>query len=186
MAMSYQPPRDAAFDHLMVEECTAHWMAKMEKKHECVRHLAFMAPPDTSVAQLSQACDRMNQRFQVHDARELCEGLIPCGSDAMLIADTTQSPPVVYKQAFYYYMAHVSRFVPPGSVRLGAALARAGGNGSTPVLGAAFATPANTTVLVLQNAQDTAELVAVDDPRAGSLGWAEVPAHSIVTLEWAV
>jgi len=117
---------------------------------------------------------------------ELCEGLIPCGSDAMLIADTTQSPPVVYKQAFYYYMAHVSRFVPPGSVRLGAALARAGGNGSTPVLGAAFATPANTTVLVLQNAQDTAELVAVDDPRAGSLGWAEVPAHSIVTLEWAV
>jgi hypothetical protein len=75
MATSYQPPRDAAFDHLMVEECTAHWMAKMEKKHECVRHLAFMAPPDTSVAQLSQACDRMNQRFQVHDARELCEGL---------------------------------------------------------------------------------------------------------------
>ena len=118
---------------------------------------------------------------------ELCEGLIQCGSDAMLIADTTVSPPVVYKQTFYYYMAHVSRFVPPQSVRLGAALAReGGGNATSPVLGAAFATPAGTTVLVLQNAQDTAELVAVDDPRAGSLGWVEVPAHAIVTVEWAV
>jgi glucosylceramidase len=105
----------------------------------------------------------------------------------MLIADTTQSPPVVYKQAFYYYMAHVSRFVPPGSVRLGAALAREGGsNATTPVLGVAFATPAGSTVLVIQNAEDAAELVAVDDPRAGSLGWVEVPAHSIMTLEWTV
>lgn len=115
---------------------------------------------------------------------ELCEGLIPCGSDAMLIADTTVSPPVVYKQAFYWYMAHVSRFVPPNSTRIGAALAREGSNATTPVLGAAFLTPAGSTVLVLQNAQDTAEQVAVDDPRAGSLGWVEVPAHSIMTLEW--
>jgi glucosylceramidase len=118
---------------------------------------------------------------------ELCEGLIQCGSDAMLIADTTVSPPVVYKQAFYYYMAHVSRFVPPGSVRLGAALSReGGGNATTPILGAAFATPSGSTVLILQNSQDTAESVAVDDPRAGSLGWMQVPAHSIVTLEWSV
>ena len=118
---------------------------------------------------------------------ELCEGLIPCGSDAMLIADTTQSPPVVYKQAFYYYMAHISRFVPPQSVRLGAALARVGaGSNATTILGAAFATPSGSTVLVLQNAQDTSELVAVDDPRAGSLGWLEMPAHSIMTLEWNV
>ena len=107
----------------------------------------------------------------------------------MLIADTTQSPPVVYKQAFYYYMAHVSRFVSPQSVRIGAALARAGGGGganaTSPILGAAFATPAGATVLVLQNSQDAPELVAVDDPRAGSLGWLELPAHSIVTLEWS-
>ena len=33
---------------------------------------------------------------------ELCEGLIPCGSDAMVIADLSVSPPVLHKQAFYW------------------------------------------------------------------------------------
>lgn len=117
---------------------------------------------------------------------ELCEGLIQCGSDAMLIADTTQSPPVVYKQAFYWYMGHVSRFVPPQSVRIGATLAREGASAATPILGAAFTTPSGATVLVLQNAQDTAELVAVDDPRVGSTGWVTLPPHAIVTLEYSV
>ncbi len=116
---------------------------------------------------------------------ELCEGLIPCGSDAMLIADLTVSPPVVYKQAFYWYMGHVSRFIPPGSIRIGSTLQRAtGGNSTTPVLGVAFSLPAGGTALVLQNAQDTAEEVAVEDPRAGHLGWFSMPPHSIVTLTW--
>lgn len=68
-------PRTDAFEKLMIDECTAEWMTKMEKKHECVRHLAFMATPDTTVDQLSRACDAMNQRFKVQDARELCTGL---------------------------------------------------------------------------------------------------------------
>lgn len=63
------------YENLMVEECVGHYMAKMEKKHECVRHLAFMASPETSVSQLSDACDIMNQRFRLQDARELCTGL---------------------------------------------------------------------------------------------------------------
>lgn len=120
---------------------------------------------------------------------ELCEGLIPCGSDAMLIADLTVSPPVVYKQAFYWYMGHVSRFVPPGSVRVGGMLERVGGGGggnnTTPILGAAFETPQGDTVLVLQNGQDSGEMVEVVDPRVGYLGWMELPPHSIVTLSWS-
>jgi len=122
---------------------------------------------------------------------ELCEGLIPCGSDAMLIADLTVSPPVVYKQAFYWYMAHVSRFVPPGSVRIGEALERVAGGGgggnstTTPILCVPFVTPQGETVLVLQNAQNSSELIAVDDARAGHLGWFEMPPHSIVTLTWS-
>ena len=116
---------------------------------------------------------------------EECEGLIPCGSDAMLIADLTVSPPVVYKQAFYWYMGHVSRFVPPDSVRIGATLARASGsNASTPILGVPFVTPQGATVLVLQNSLDSTEAVAVEDARVGYLGWFDLPPHSIVTLTW--
>jgi len=64
-----------AIDSLMVEECTAEYMTKMEKKHECVRHLAFQAPTHASVTDLSQACDRMNEAFTVDDARSLCVAL---------------------------------------------------------------------------------------------------------------
>ena len=116
---------------------------------------------------------------------EECEGLIQCGSDAMLIADLTASPPIVYKQAFYWYMGHVSRFVPPGSVRLGTFLTRLSGSNSTsPLLGVSFETPGGGTALVLQNSQDSSELVTVDDARAGHLGYFELPPHSIVTLTW--
>jgi glucosylceramidase len=120
-----------------------------------------------------------------HGGPDECEGLIQCGSDAMLIADLTASPPVVYKQAFYWYMGHVSRFVPPGSVRLGTHLARlSGSNFTSPLLGVSFATPGGGTALVLQNSQDSSELVAVDDARAGHLGFFELPPHAIVTLTW--
>ena len=103
----------------------------------------------------------------------------------MLIADLTASPPVVYKQAFFWYMGHLSRFVPPGSTRIGATLQRAtGANATTPLLGVAFSLPSGGTALVLQNAQDTVEEVTVADPRVGSLGWFPLPPHSIVTLTW--
>ena len=111
---------------------------------------------------------------------EECEGLIQCGSAAMLIADFTALPPVVYKQAFYWYMAHVSRFVPVGSVRVGSVTARAAGGAST-LLAAAFATPDGGTALVAMNDQDTPEWVVVADARFGEAGLS-VPAHAIVTL----
>jgi len=67
--------RSSELRHLMVEECTADWMTKMNKKHECVRHMAFVAPAGTSVADLSAQCSAMNQNFLIEDARELCQGL---------------------------------------------------------------------------------------------------------------
>jgi hypothetical protein len=68
-------PRNEELNNLMVEECTAKYMTKMEKKHECVRHLAFQALPHTSVSDISKACDRMNESFTVQDARALCTSL---------------------------------------------------------------------------------------------------------------
>lgn len=53
----------------------ADYMSKMSAKTECVRHLAFVAAPEASAAQISDACDRMNERFTVGAARELCMGL---------------------------------------------------------------------------------------------------------------
>ena len=68
-------PRNDRLNNLMVEECTAEYMTKMETKHECVRHIAFQALPHTSVSDISQACDRMNESFTVDDARGLCTAL---------------------------------------------------------------------------------------------------------------
>jgi len=72
--MSFHSKTDA-LNSLMIEECTAEWMMKMDKKHECVRHMAFMAVPDVTVSQISQVCDNMNQKFRIEDARNLCTGL---------------------------------------------------------------------------------------------------------------
>ena len=115
---------------------------------------------------------------------ELCEGLIVCGSDAMMIADTSVNPPIVYKQAFYWYFGHLSRFIPPGSVRIGSTLQRPAA-GATPIIGVAFATPDGGTALVLQNAQNTTEHIDVEDPRAGFLAL-DMPPRSIVTITWSV
>lgn len=67
--------RNDNLNDFMVEECMSKYMSKMEKKYECVRHLAFQASPDTSVADISQACDQINHKFTVDDARELCTSL---------------------------------------------------------------------------------------------------------------
>ena len=123
---------------------------------------------------------------------EQCEGIIPCGSDAMLIVDTTATPPTVYKQAFYWYMGHVSAFVPPGSVRIGSNSTRMSGvgtGGASPVLAVAFSlppgsmnprAPSATTALVLMNPLDTPEPVNVSDARYGVVQLV-APPHSIQT-----
>jgi glucosylceramidase len=115
---------------------------------------------------------------------EECEGIIECGSDAQLMVDLSVSPPVLYYQPFYYYMRHVSRFVPPGSVRLGSGFAPAAANLSV----AAFATPAAGgsgasgagTVLVAMNPTNATAALTVTDERYG-VASTVMPPHSIQT-----
>jgi glucosylceramidase len=115
---------------------------------------------------------------------ELCEGLIPCGSNAQIIADVTQKPPKVYKQAFYWYMAHVSLFVPPGSVVINCTVAAgAGGGDAANLTAAAFSTPGGGTAFVVMNARDDARTLVLSDARFGSVQ-ATVAAHSIETWLW--
>jgi hypothetical protein len=62
-------------DNHMIQDCTAQYMMKMNRKQECVKHLAYVADPQSTVAQLSHACDALNERFTVQDARRLCTDL---------------------------------------------------------------------------------------------------------------
>lgn len=111
---------------------------------------------------------------------ERCEGIIRCGSDAMLIADVSVSPPVVYKQTFYFYMGHVSRFVPPGSVRTGSAAVGAGADSGS-VTAVAFARPATgDNVVVVMNKGDTPVPFVLLDARFGAAN-TTLPPHSIQT-----
>ena len=50
-----------------------------------------------------------------------------------------------YKQPMYYALGHISRFIPPGSVRVGLDV------GSNPVQAVAFRRPDNTYAVVLLN-----------------------------------
>lgn len=136
----------------------------------------------------------------------LCESAAnPCGDAAMVIADLTSTPPTLHKQAAYWvskssecyiprrvllsgspatlqYMAHVSRFVLPGSVRLRMDTSREGPNTTQAILAVAFRTaaPENSTAVVLMNAGDTSEDVVLRDARYGAVN-ATLPPHSIQT-----
>ena len=100
----------------------------------------------------------------------------------MIIADVTLSPPKVYKQAFYWYVGHVSRFVPPGSVRIQCNVTALGGD-ATNVTAAAFTTPSGATAFVVMNARDDERSLVLSDARFGSVA-ATVAAHSIETWLW--
>ncbi len=82
-------------------------------------------------------------------------------------------------QTSFYYVGHLSKYVPPGSVRIGYDLA-----GSTPV-GAAletvsFITPAQQLVTVIMNTNDTGCNVTLAS--GGQFASVTIPGHAIVTL----
>jgi len=115
---------------------------------------------------------------------KLCEGLIKCGSDGMIIADHDQLEP----QVFYYYMGHFSKWIVPGSVRIGFDLQQIH-NGERlrkdkkdyeDVDGTAFLTPDNTVVIVLMNrGKSKANMTIHDGENSLSL---TLKSHSIQTL----
>ena len=123
-----------------------------------------------------------------------CEGLIKCGSDAMILADNSTQE--LYLQIFYYYMGHFrsvpiewgsrgrvllplyfsSKFVSPGSVRVGVSAS------TNDLESTAFVTPANETVVIVLNRQDSATTYKLLDRLSGKAARITVPAHSIQTL----
>lgn len=99
------------------------------------------------------------------------------GTDSLVICDLDKQE--VYFQTSFYYVGHLSKYVPPGSVRIGYDLA-----GSTPV-GAAletvsFITPAQQLVTVIMNTNDTGCNVTLAS--GGQFASVTIPGHAIVTL----
>nr|CAD7444859.1 unnamed protein product [Timema bartmani] len=80
--------------------------------------------------------------------------------DAPIIVNATADE--FYKQPMFYALAHVTKFVPPGSVRIG--LETDSDNG---VENVAFVTPDNVTVIILLNREDTVLQAVISDPDKG-------------------
>lgn len=107
----------------------------------------------------------------------LCEGVIKCGSDAMIIADLKNMK--LYPQAFYYYVGHVSKFVPSGSVRIDIQV-----NTPAAIQTAAFLTPKDMIILVAMNKLDASVPLVIQDVDLGlGVGAStDLPSHSIQTF----
>eukprot|EP01065_Artemidia_motanka_P033548 TRINITY_DN40543_c0_g1_i1.p1 TRINITY_DN40543_c0_g1~~TRINITY_DN40543_c0_g1_i1.p1 ORF type:complete len:529 (+),score=174.18 TRINITY_DN40543_c0_g1_i1:61-1587(+) len=114
-----------------------------------------------------------------HPGPKECEGVIKCGDDAMLIADTQyphkDTVEAFYPQVFYWYMGHFSRYVSPGSVRVGAANGAAGVGVFTAV------TPDKQVVVVAMNEGDAAESFTLFDKASSRGAEVTLPPHSIHT-----
>nr|CAD7575985.1 unnamed protein product [Timema californicum] len=84
------------------------------------------------------------------------------GYNAAIIVNSTGDE--FYKQPPYYFQAHYSMFVPPGSVHIQLTSPNDGG-----LLHVAFLTPEDTVVVILFNNQDLAVPVVVRDPDLGDI-----------------
>lgn len=109
-----------------------------------------------------------------HAGPDECEGIIKCGSDAMILADNTTDQ--IYPQIFYYYMGHFSKFVPPGSIRIGVA------TNDDSLETTAFLRPDNTTAVVVMNAQDNPMTYKLLDYVSTQALNITIPAHTIQTI----
>ncbi|XP_063229261.1 lysosomal acid glucosylceramidase-like isoform X2 [Bacillus rossius redtenbacheri] len=97
-----------------------------------------------------------------------------CPFNAPIIANSKADE--FYKQPMYYFLAHFSSFVPPGSKRIGLSA-----NEASNILSTAFLTPEQETVIVLMNSKDTASSVVISDSGHGNIA-VDVQARSIHTI----
>ena len=102
----------------------------------------------------------------------LCEKLVKCGSDSMVIYQDGK----LYPQIFYYYMGHVSKYVPGGSVRIGLHASN-----ENAVIATAMKTPDGKTVVIAMNPFDGPLDVTLEDPSHGVATTTLLP-HSIATF----
>ena len=82
-----------------------------------------------------------------------------------------------YRQPSYYAMAHFSKFLPPGSVRIDTPLINKNNNNCKI---AAFRTPNGSTVVIAVNTEDVEINLIADDDKAGKLV-SKIPPRSIQT-----
>ncbi|XP_062521311.1 putative glucosylceramidase 3 isoform X2 [Corticium candelabrum] len=113
-----------------------------------------------------------------HAGPHECEGLIKCGSDAMILADNTTGK--IYLQTFYYYMGHFSKFVPPGSIRIGVV------SSNEDLEATGFVTPDNTTAVVVMNSHDDPITYKLLDEISTLAVNVTIPAHAIQTVLYSV
>ncbi|XP_019851801.1 PREDICTED: putative glucosylceramidase 3 [Amphimedon queenslandica] len=115
-----------------------------------------------------------------HAGPQECEGLIKCGSAAMILADLETQ--VLYPQVFYYYVGHISKYVPRGSVRINSRV-----TGSSSLECVAFLTPEKSIVVIVMNTGDeSVEFKLADVATAGAAGEQSVQALKVQALPHSI
>ena len=84
--------------------------------------------------------------------------------DAPIIVEPTQHQ--YYREPHFYAMAHFSKFLSPGSVRIDSTIVK---QNNTQAIVGAFRTPYNSTVVIVVNNHDQSVHFTVDDTKAGKL-----------------
>jgi glucosylceramidase len=97
--------------------------------------------------------------------------------DAPIIADTIADE--VHFNSSYWYIAHFSRFVPPGSVRI----ASIGAEETDGLYHIAFITPIGDVAVVIMNSSEKDIRLALESKSFSARYSVELPAHSIITLK---
>jgi glucosylceramidase len=88
---------------------------------------------------------------------------------------------VIYYQASYYYIGHLSKFVPEGSMRVDWSASNVTAPGQPSVLETtAFLTPSQTVVVVVMNPTDSAFNYTLTYDDSAALLF--IPAHGIHTV----
>lgn len=111
----------------------------------------------------------------------LCEKLIPCGSNSMIIID--ESTGDIHPQAFYWYMGHISRYIVPGSWRIERTLTDDSG-APLPIEVLTAKTPDDKIVLVVMNRNDVSVSYSFEEYASGEGQAVNIPAHGIQTYVW--
>ena len=99
----------------------------------------------------------------------VCQGAVTLAGDA------------VTRNSAYYTMAHVSKFVPPGSVRIASTVASGAGTAAAPTQ-VAFRRPDGKVVLLASNMSDVVETFAIGFH--GKVARASLAPSAVATYVW--
>jgi glucosylceramidase len=132
-----------------------------------------------------------------HPGPKECEGVVKCGDDAMMIADTAfrEAGPAgrFVPQVFYFYMGHFSRFVPAGASRVAlrnpldksgnGGDAKGKADGSLEAIATLSADGERVSVVVM-NRNDAPIAFTLEDAATGRAAALTVNAHAIHTYQY--